>query len=102
MTWGVRSNVVERFTAAGADEEDIDCTTDVYTFNFAGTPAEYVDAFRRYYGPTMNAFDAAAQKGAEEQLREELEALFDRCNVSTQAGRTVVPANFMRVTVRVR
>jgi ubiquinone/menaquinone biosynthesis C-methylase UbiE len=102
MLWGVESNVVERFTAAGVAREDIDCSKDVYTFRFAGTPAEFVDVFRRYYGPTMNAFDAAAKNDAHEKLREELEALFESQNRSTQAGQTVIPANFMRVTVKVR
>ena len=102
MTWGVESNVVERFTAAGVDARDVAFEKDVYTFRFDGTPAGFVDTFRRYYGPTMNAFDAAAKNGKEDQLRRELEELFTRQNTSTEAGKTVIPANFLRVTVRVR
>jgi SAM-dependent methyltransferase len=59
MRWGVESDVQERFGAAGIAPEKISCTKDTFVFNFPGSPAEYVDAFRRYYGPTMNAFDAA-------------------------------------------
>lgn len=102
MLWGVESNVVERFTAAGVDAKDITCDKDVYTFRFAGPPEDYVDLFRRYYGPTMNAFDAAAKNGKEEQLREDLEKLFDKQNTSRDTGKTEIPANFLRVTVMVR
>ena len=59
MTWGIESNVIERFAAAGVAKENIAFAKDTYTFNFAGSPSEFVDAFQRYYGPTMNAFEAA-------------------------------------------
>ena len=101
MTWGVESNVTERFGAAGVPAERIRCDRDTYTFDFPGTPAQFVDLFRNYYGPTMNAFDAAAKNGREEALREELEALFDRQNQSDDPKRTIIPATFLRVTVEV-
>ncbi|MEJ6023115.1 class I SAM-dependent methyltransferase [Ramlibacter sp. PS4R-6] len=102
MTWGVEQNVAERFGAAGVSSKDISCVKDTYTFRFDGTPVDLVDTFRRYYGPTMNAFDAAAKNGKEEDLRRELEALFNAKNESTTAGKTVIPATFLRVTVQVR
>jgi len=102
MTWGVESNVVERFGAAGIPKEDISSARDTYTFNYPGTPSEFVDTFRRYYGPTMNAFDAADKSGKSEELREELEELFESQNKSATAGRTSIPATFLRVTVSVR
>ena len=102
MKWGVEQDVVERYTAAGVAPADIDCRKDVYTFRFDGTPAEYVDTFRRYYGPTMNAFEAAGKNGKEDDLRRELEALFTAKNESTDPRKTVIPANFLRVTVTVR
>jgi SAM-dependent methyltransferase len=101
MTWGIRDSVVERFSAAGIPEERITCEKNTYTFDFAGSPSEFVEAFRRYYGPTMNAFDAAEKNGKAESLREDLEALFDQHNQSTSDDRTVVPATFLRVTVEV-
>ena len=58
-SWRVESNVVERCRAAGIRKEDISFARDTYTFNNPGAPSEFVDTFRRYYGPTMNAFDAA-------------------------------------------
>lgn len=102
MTWGVESNVVERFGAAGIPKEDISFVRDTYTFNFQGSPSGFVDTFRRYYGPTMNAFDAAEKNGKSEELRKELEALFESQNKSPSKDATSIPATFLRVTVQVR
>lgn len=99
MTWGVEANVIERFGGAGIAADTIAFARDTYTFNFGGTPSEFVDAFRRYYGPTMNAFDAAEKNGRTDALREELEALFTSQNKSTSKGSTSIPATFLRVTV---
>jgi SAM-dependent methyltransferase len=101
VTWGVESHVLERFAAAGIAIERVACEKDTYTFNFAGSPAAFVDTFRNYYGPTMNAFDAAGKNGKTDALREELEALFTRQNQSGTQDRTVIPATFLRVTVLV-
>jgi SAM-dependent methyltransferase len=99
VTWGVEANVIERFGAAGIAPEKIACDRDTYIFNFPGSPAEFVDAFRKYYGPTMNAFDAAAKNGKEADLQRELETLFDEKNESQSKGATSIPATFLRVTV---
>jgi ubiquinone/menaquinone biosynthesis C-methylase UbiE len=102
MTWGLESQVLERFGQAGVEAEDIALVRDTYTFRFAGTPTEFVEVFHRYYGPTMNAFDAAGKNGREEELRKELEELFASQNRSTNPERTEIPATFLRVTVQVR
>lgn len=99
MMWGVESNVVERFAAAGVANEAISFARDTYTFNFPGPPAEFVDAFRKYYGPTMNAFEAAEKNGRASDLQKELEALFSRENKSPNRNTTSIPASFLRVTV---
>jgi hypothetical protein len=65
MTWGVEDNVIERFVAAGVPEDKILFERDTYTFNFPAAPSELVAVFRAYYGPTMNAFEAAAADGRE-------------------------------------
>jgi SAM-dependent methyltransferase len=101
MTWGVEANVVERFGAAGVPQEKIACTRDTYTFNFPGTPVDFVDVFRRYYGPTMNAFEAAEKSGRARQLFDELSALFSSKNTHTNPSLTSIPATFLRVTVDV-
>lgn len=98
MTWGVEDNVIERFTAAGIPEERISFERDTYTFNYPGAPSELVAAFRSYYGPTMNAFEAATANGREAELQAELDALFNEQNTSDDA--TSIPATFLRVTVK--
>ncbi len=97
MTWGVEENVIERFAEAGVSEDRISCERDTYTFDFGGTPAELVAVFRDYYGPTMNAFDAAASDGRQGDLQRELEDLFEKQNTSEDG--TYIPATFLRVTV---
>ena len=101
MTWGVESHVQERFTGAGVPKENISCEKDTFTFDFAGSPSAFVDVFIRYYGPTMNAYEAAEKNGNSEQLRAELESLFASQNKSPSADKTSVAASFMRVTVRI-
>jgi ubiquinone/menaquinone biosynthesis C-methylase UbiE len=98
MTWGLENNVIERFTGAGAKKENISFLKDSYTFNFSGPPAAFVDDFRKYYGPTMNAFDAAEKSGRAADLQRELEVLFESQNKSPGKG-TTVSATFLRVTV---
>ena len=99
MTWGVESNVVERFGAAGISKEQISCMRDTYTFNHPGSPAHFVAAFRTYYGPTMNAFEAAEKNGRAAELQKELKALFQDQNTSPSPDTTSIPATFLRVTV---
>jgi SAM-dependent methyltransferase len=101
MTWGVESDVTERFTAAGVPEENISFERDTYTFNYAGTPTELVAEFRAYYGPTMNAFAAAEADGREADLQADLEELFTAQNASPSEDSTSIPASFLRVTVAV-
>ena len=99
MTWGVESNAIERFGAAGVPAEQISFVRDTYTFRSSRTPSELVAEFRHYYGPTMNAFAAAEQSGKAADLQQELEALFERENRSEVKGATSIPATFLRVTV---
>src|SRR5438874_9982855 len=99
MTWGIESNVIERFAGGGVPAEKISFARDTFTFNFAGTPSAYVDEFRRYYGPTMNAFEAAEKNGRAADLQRELEELFASQNKSPSKDATSIPATFLRVTV---
>jgi len=100
MLWGVESHVTERFGQAGIPAENISFERDTYTFNAPFPPDELVEIFRNYYGPTMNAFDAAEKNGKAADLQNELEALFNRENKSGDPGKTFIPATFLRVTVR--
>jgi len=97
MLWGVESNVVERFGAAGIPKEKVSFVRDTFVFTSSDSPAAFVDSFRKYYGPTMNAFEAAEKNGRAEELRKELEDLFTRQNTSKSG--ISIPATFLRVTV---
>jgi SAM-dependent methyltransferase len=101
MTWGVESHVLERFEAAGVARDKVSFARETFTFDFDATPAQFVDAFKLYYGPTMNAFDAAGKNGRAEALKSELDALFASQNKSGRADHTTIPASFLRVTVAV-
>ena len=101
MTWGVEGNVIERFGGAGIPAERISFARATCNFEFAGTPAEFVATFRQFYGPTMNAFDAAEKSGRSDALQGELEELFARQNKSPSEGATSIPATYLQVTVTV-
>ncbi|HEX8448419.1 MAG TPA: class I SAM-dependent methyltransferase [Allosphingosinicella sp.] len=98
VTWGVEDAVVERFAAAGIAPGDIAFERSTWRFRHSGPPAEFLDLFRRYYGPTMNAFESAAKDGREDSLEAELADLFEAQN---QAGpdRTEIPATYLKVIV---
>jgi len=101
MTWGIETNAIERFGNAGVPKQKISFVKDTYTFNFPDKPPGLVDAFRKYYGPTMNAFEAAEKNGRAAGLQKELEALFNSQNKSPSKDTTSIPATFLRVTVEV-
>jgi ubiquinone/menaquinone biosynthesis C-methylase UbiE len=99
MLWGVDSHVVERFGQAGVPKERVSMTKDTYYFVSASkSPADFIGLFRRFYGPTMNAFEAAAQNGKAEELHHQLLDLAKAHNRSTDDG-TLIPATFLRVTI---
>jgi ubiquinone/menaquinone biosynthesis C-methylase UbiE len=99
MTWGVESNVLERFSGAGIPKENISFARDTYTFEFPDTPSKFLETFRKFYGPTMNAFEAAEKSGRANDLQRELESLFNSQNKSSRKDATTVPATYLRVTV---
>jgi ubiquinone/menaquinone biosynthesis C-methylase UbiE len=101
MLWGVESNVVERFGQAGVAKENVSCVRDTFRFNYPGTPSAFVDEFKNYYGPTMNAFEAAEKAGRSAELKKELDALFESQNTSATKGATSIAATYLRVTVKV-
>jgi SAM-dependent methyltransferase len=101
MTWGIESNVTERFAGAGVPSGKISFERDTFTFNYPRPPSALLDEFRKYYGPTMNAFEAAERNGRAGELQKELEDLFNRENKSGRSDVTSIPATFLRVTVSV-
>ena len=101
MTWGVAAHITERFGQAGVPAENISMVKDSYHFVSPDkNPAEVIGTFRRFYGPTMNAFEAAEKNGKSEELHNQLLELAKAQNKSNNGG-TYIPATFLRVTVRV-
>jgi SAM-dependent methyltransferase len=98
VTWGVEENVRERFGAAGVPAENISCERATYVFRTPGPPREFFQAFKQFYGPTMNAFEAASRDGRAAQLETELTQLFEHHN-RAGADSTEIPATFLKVTV---
>jgi SAM-dependent methyltransferase len=101
MTWGVESHIVERFGQAGVPKERISMVRDTYWFVSPDIgPTEFIDLFRRFYGPTMNAFEAAGKSGTVDELLRQLLELVKAQNKDGDDS-TSIPATFMRVTVSV-
>lgn len=99
MTWGVDANIIERFGEAGVAAEKV--STEKNTFRFEApdkSPAEFIDLLRQFYGPTMNAYEAAEKSGKVEDLNNQLLELAKAQNQDTKGG-TSIPATFLRVTV---
>jgi SAM-dependent methyltransferase len=100
MLWGVEANIVERFGAAGVPKENISMERDRYHFmSPTKSPADVIDMMRRFYGPTMNAYEAAEKNGKTAELHSQLIALANEHNTRSGAG-TSIGATFMRVTVK--
>ncbi len=69
MTWGLETHIFERFGQAGVPKEKISLIKD--TFHFISpdqSPTQVIESFRRFYGPTMNAYEAADKNGKVEEL----------------------------------
>jgi SAM-dependent methyltransferase len=99
MLWGVESNVIERFVNAGIPKENISFSRESFTFRSSDSPAEVLNQFKNFYGPTMNAFEAAEKNGKASQLQEELTTLFISQNKSKDPDKTSIPATFLKVNV---
>jgi ubiquinone/menaquinone biosynthesis C-methylase UbiE len=99
MLWGVQDHVIERFSNAGVAKEDIAFSKETFRFQFEGKAAYLLNRFRDYYGPTMNAFDAAEKNGKAADLQHELQTLFETHNQSGNPEKTDIPATFLKVVV---
>jgi hypothetical protein len=98
MTWGVESHVIDRFGQAGVPKEKISMVKDTFRFITPKSSAQVIELFRRFYGPTMNAFEAAQNSGKADQLHGQLLELTEAQNTGT-GGSTSISATFLRVTV---
>ena len=95
LLWGTEDRIRELFADTGAD---ITFTTRDYVFRDR-SPKAYVDYWRRFYGPTLKAFDAVGEAG-QDALEADLIALIGRFNRADD-GTMVVPNKYLE-TVMVR
>lgn len=100
MLWGIEDNVIERFSDAGIPKENITFSRETFVFEAPFSPLHFLDRFRDYYGPTMNAYEAAEKDGKKVALQSELESLFKSQNQSGDENKTSIPATFLKVTVQ--
>jgi ubiquinone/menaquinone biosynthesis C-methylase UbiE len=99
MTWGVESHIIERFGQAGVPRENISMARETWSFVSPDIgPSQFIDLFSRFYGPTMNAFEAARGNGKAEELRDQLVELAKAQNKGDDRS-TLIPATFLRVTI---
>lgn len=93
MGWGDDTTVRSRLGHAFAD---VRLTRHIATMRYPFPPAETVEFFRHYYGPTQRAFaslDAAAQAA----LRRDLVELQTAHNIAATPGTTEVAAEYLEV-----
>ena len=100
MLWGTEDKVKERFAGAGIAEENISFSRETFIFKTPHSPASFLDTFKNYYGPTMNAFEAAEKNGKAAELLAELQQLFKDQNQSSDPNTTSIPATFLMITVQ--
>ena len=90
--WGVEETVRERF---GEGISKLEATPQNIRWVFPFSPAEVVEHFRLYYGPTQKAFNLLDENG-QKALRADLEKLWSEHNHATD-GTTDVDAEFLEV-----
>ena len=92
VLWGVEETVRERL---GKAVSSLETKPRSVVFRFAMPPAEVVEHFRNYYGPTQKAFGALDENG-QAALRRDLEKLWSDNNSVTD-GTTEVESLYLEV-----
>ena len=92
VLWGDETVVRERL---GHGASDLKMTRRQYDFTYPFPPAEVVEFFRQYYGPTNRAFSSLDESDGQ-QLREELEELWSSHNRGGDEL-TVVSSEYLEV-----
>ena len=72
----------------------------VHFYSADQSPADFIDLFERFDGPTMNAYEAAQKSGKEQDLHRQLVEMANAANQSRNGG-TAISATYLRVTVQV-
>jgi ubiquinone/menaquinone biosynthesis C-methylase UbiE len=95
LLWGSEPHLNELF---GDEVETLSCTERTFTFRFLSAEA-FVDFFRTYYGPTLKAFEAVGEAGADALFSDLTELVAE--HAGTRGGPVAIPATWLE-TVGVR
>jgi SAM-dependent methyltransferase len=93
LLWGDEAVVRERFNGA---VKDLRLTPRIARFRFPFDPAETVEFFRRFYGPTQRAFEAL-DPARQARFRNELVELQARHNDSPRPNETETPSEYLEI-----
>ena len=93
MGWGDESTVRSRLAHGFAE---VRLTRHIALMRYPFPPAETVEFFRQYYGPTQRAFDSL-DTAAQAALRRDLVELQAAHNIATTPGTTEVAAEYLEV-----
>jgi len=92
VLWGVEETVRERF---GQGISTLETRLQKITWVFPFSPAEVVEYFRSYYGPTQKAFGLLDEE-KQAALRKDLEQLWSANNRATD-GTTELESEYLEV-----
>jgi ubiquinone/menaquinone biosynthesis C-methylase UbiE len=92
LQWGMEDMVRERFADGIAN---LEMRRVPITFHFDMPPADVVEHFRKYFGPTQKAFESLDEAG-QAALRSDLEELWTSANTATD-GTTAVESEYLEV-----
>lgn len=95
VLWGSEETVRERLSDGIAD---LQLTRRKITFTYPFGPAEVVEHFRKYFGPTQKQFEMLDEAG-QAAMRSDLEALWEQHNQATD-GTTRVESEYLEVLAR--
>jgi hypothetical protein len=93
MLWGTEPHIVELF---GRQAADIRTARRHFNFRYR-SPANWIQVFRDYYGPTHKAF-AALDAGRQKALEADLTALLEKRNIGGRDA-LVIPSEYLEVVV---
>jgi hypothetical protein len=92
LLWGDEATVRGRLSEGVAE---LRVTKRMYPFHYPFPPAEVVEHFRTYYGPTNRAFSALDGAGGD-ALRRDLEQLWSEHNTDAD-GTTSIESEYLEV-----
>lgn len=95
VLWGSEDTVRERLSEGISD---LQLTRRKITFTYPFGPAEVVEHFRKYFGPTQKQFEMLDEAG-QEAMRSDLVGLWESANQATD-GTTRVESEYLEVLAR--